>query len=259
MQEDPIEEYKYKQKLDLREITSQPVEVQQINCPSCTQPVPADNLNVQTNIAKCNTCNGIFSFKKEADRLSGEQELVHEIFQPEGVEINHFKEELDISIQQPWGNLEIILMSVFPVLIMMITSIFIERLPANSVTVPILLTIWVTSIVGIIAYFFIRKKHKIYVHIDEEFLSIERRPSKFIKDKRYAIEQIDQIYIKNIVSGGTPKGCAVFMIINDNITGSQHHIELIKPVRSRSIGKYIEQEIEKHLEIADRRVPDEDS
>jgi len=258
MQEDPIEEYKFKEKLDLREITSQPVEIHQINCPSCTQPIPADNLNIQTNIAKCNSCNGIFSFSKAANRLSTEHQLVHEILQPEGVEINHFKEELDISVQQPWGVLETILLSLLPLLLVMFTSFFIERFPANTVTISTLLALWGTSIAGYIAYFFIRKKHKIYVHIDEKFLSIERRPSKFTKDKMYDIKRIDQIYIKNIISGGTPKGCGIFMIVNDNLIGQQH-IELIKSVSRRSIGKYIEQEIEKHLGITDRRVPDEDS
>jgi len=87
-------------------------------------------------------------------------------------------------------------------------------------------------------------------------LSIERRPRKFIKDKKFPIQEIDQVYIKSIVSSSGAKGAGIFMIVND--VKGQKKVELIKSVSSRTKAKFIEQEIEKYLGITDRRVPDEE-
>jgi len=64
------------------------------------------------------------------------------------------------------------------------------------------------------------------------------------------------VYIKSITSSSGTKGVAIFMIVND--VNGQKHVELIKSVNSRTKAKYIEQEIEKHLGIKDRRVLDEE-
>ena len=246
---DPLEEYKFKDKLELKDLK----EVQKVNCPSCSKSVGADNLNIQTNIAKCNSCDGIFSFSKHVEKLSNQHTISQEILQPEGVEISRFRNELDISVEQSWSVFEIICVSFFPFLMVIITTVFIELNVSSDFNI----IFWLTSIIGYISYFFIRKRHKIYVHIDNHNLHIERRPKKLIRDKQYAIKDIDQVYIKNLTSGNGASSIGLFLIIN-SIEG-QKHVELIKSVNSRSKAKYIEQEIEKHLGIVDRRVPDEDS
>ena len=57
------------------------------------------------------------------------------------------------------------------------------------------------------------------------------------------------------VNGG--KSIGVFLIVNG--AHGQKHVELIQSVNTRSKAKYIEQEIERHLGIPDRRVPDEET
>ena len=257
MGNDPLKEYKFKEKLELKNLAPLP-EVLKINCPSCAQPVPGEHLNIQTNIAKCNSCDGIFSISEQVEKLSLQNDISQDILQPEGVELTHFQDELDISVKQPWTNFEVIAVSFFPLLVMIVTSIFIERFsaPATLVAKSVLITFWISSIIGYIAYFFLRKRHKIYIHIDDQDLFIEWRPKKTIRDKKYAIEDIDQVYIKNITASSGTKGVAIFMIVND--VNGQKHVELIKSVNSRAKAKYIEQEIEKHLGIKDRRVPDEE-
>jgi len=144
MSKEPLEEYRYKEKLSLKDLKSHEEGVHKITCPSCATDVSAANLNIQTNIAKCTSCNGIFSFRNHVEKLSLQNKISQEILQPEGVEINRFRDELDFG---------------------------------------------------------------------------------------------------------------VFMIFNSN--KGQKHIELLKFVSNRSKAKYIEQEIENHLGIPDRRVPDE--
>lgn len=255
MSREPLEEYKFEAHLKLKDLKPPFMEVQKVDCPSCSQAVPADHLNIHTNVAKCTSCDVIFSFNHQVEQLSNQHHITQEVLQPEGVELSHFLNELDISVEQPWGTLEIIFISLFPLLVLLATGLIINVLPSTEITRAAVITFWLTSFISYITYFFIRKRHKIYVHIDDRNLHIERRPRKFIKDKQYAVQDIDQVYIKNVISGNGAKGIGVFLIVNG--TEGQKHVELIKSVNSRSKAKYIEQEIERHLGIPDRRVPDE--
>ena len=77
-----------------------------------------------------------------------------------------------------------------------------------------------------------------------------RRPKKFIKDKSYMVNDIDQVYLKkehNLYS--------IHMIVNNAM--GQKHISLITGLNSMSKARYLEQEIERHLDIVDRSVPEE--
>ena len=249
---EPPEEYQYKEKLDLKNLNPNAVELHKVICPSCCDPVSADNLNIESNIAKCNNCDGIFSFESQVERLTLRDDITQELLQPEGVQLSYFHTELDIAVEQPWSGSEIGLVTMFPFFIFMLLGIIIETISLIPFAKAIAIAILVTSFVGYITYFFRRKRHKLYVHIDNHNLYIERRPKKFIKDKMYAIQHIDQIYIKNGTSGNS-----VHMIVNG--PQGQKHIQLIQSVNSRTKAKYIEQEIERHLGIKDRRVPDEDA
>lgn len=255
MGNDPLKEYKYKEQLKLKNLASFPA-VQKVDCPSCSNTIPGEHLNIQTNIAKCNSCDIIFSISEQVEKLSLQNDISQDVLRPEGVELTHFQNDLDISVQQPWSILEMILVSIFPFVPFAILPAFIELFPPTLFFKVSLLSLFFGSFIAYFAYFFIRKKHKIYIHIDDQDLHIERRPKKFIKDKKYAIKDIDQVYIKTVMASSGTKGVGIFMLVND-IKG-QKKVELINSVSSRTKAKYIEQEIERHLGIKDRRVPDEE-
>ncbi|MEM6964869.1 MAG: hypothetical protein AAF573_08900 [Bacteroidota bacterium] len=255
MAKEPLEKYQYQEKLELKDLKSQLPQVLKVNCPTCQTSVAADNLNIQNNIAKCGSCDVIFSFAEQVEQLTHQHGISQEVLRPEGVELNYFQDELDISVEQPWGNFEIFLVALFPFLVTLVTAIVIKQIPPTDLAKAGMITFWVASIIGYIAYFFIRKRHKIYVHIDDLHLNVERRPRKFIKDAQYDIRDIDQVYTKNVITSNGTQGFGIFMIVNAR--AGQQHVELVKSVNSRSKAKYIEQEIERKLGIQDRRVPDE--
>ncbi len=255
MGNDPLKEYKYKEKLELKNPNSFP-QVQKVDCPSCSETIPGAHLNIQTNIAKCNSCDIIFSISEQVENLSHQNDISQDILRPEGVELTHFQDDLDISVAQPWNLIEVILASIFPFLLLVGPPALIDKPPDSKFFLVGYLSFMLVSIIAYIAYFFIRKKHKVYIHIDDSDLHIEHRPKKFIKDKKYAIEDIDQVYIKSIMTSTGTKGVGIFMLVND--VKGQKKVELINSVNSRTKAKYIEQEIERHLGIKDRRVPDEE-
>jgi len=250
----PLEEYQYKEKLELKDLDLPDSSAHKVSCPSCSQAVTADNLDLKTHVAKCGNCNVIFSFSDIVDKVRDSAGFT-EVQKPEGISINQIGNDLEISVRQPWTLFELIGVSFAPVLFVLLTSLFIAFVAPTLAGKMVLVTFLVAALTAYISYFFIRKEHRLNVHIDDNHLYIEHRPKKLVKDKSYPIKDIIQIYTKNIAGGNNTMIASVFMVIKGK--EGERHIQLIKPVSSLSQAKYIEQEIEKQLKISDRRVPDE--
>lgn len=258
MYKDPLEKYKYAERLELKDVEMPNAVSKTICCPSCSSEIPAEDLNIHSHIGKCTNCNKIFSFSEEVDNLVHKDVVSQEILKPEGIEIWQYQDELDVSVEQPWSIGEILALTFFPGFVFALLGIVIENVTPTALTRAALIAFLIMSFVAYIAYFFIRKRHRVYIHIDEHDLYVERRPRKFVKDKRYAIDEIDQVYIKNVKSSSNGANTiGLYMIVNG--LDGQKHVTLINSIKSRSKAKFLEQEIEKHLNIKDRRVPEENA
>lgn len=246
MEHKPIDKYK----VELKEISLESEEVfKRIKCPACHNNVPADNININDKIAKCNTCDVVFPFEKEIENFITPQSIKQEVIRPEGIDIFRFRNELDISIQQPFLVREIIAMAIVPLFAIAGTKLF-----ANGKISFIWFAIcWMITITPYLALFF-RSKQRIHINIDSKYLYLEWRPKKLVKDKQYNVEEIHQIYTKTTTANGQQHH--VYMIVNGK-DGGQKHIPLIQNVGSLSKARYLEQEIEKHIGITDRQVPEE--
>ena len=234
-----------KYKLELKELSADSDErYKKIQCASCKEEVPADNININDKIAKCNNCNAVFSFHLEAAQLASITQPRQEILKPEGIDIFHYKEELDISVKQPLTVLEGVLIPLLMFFTFLFTAIYFKR--GMPVLIPVIS--WVASI-GMLINLLTRSKHKIHINITDRDFAITWRPSKFIKSKVFDIHDINQLYI------GKHNGYTLNMIV-DTPNGQKHH-RLISGLTSLSKAQYLEQEIELHLGIKDRPVPEE--
>ncbi|MBX2874704.1 MAG: hypothetical protein KTR30_21455 [Saprospiraceae bacterium] len=241
-----------KHKLELKEVE---IEVEdtssytKIGCPNCGSDVPASDLNINDKIAKCGNCNVVFSFQKEVRELEVAEQVASkpEIIRPEGIDIFHFEEEMDITMDQPISVPEVLLGSLVP----FIGLLFILAYFASDKEFPL----WLALMGGVASFLSIlnlvnRSNHKIFINIDDRFLSIKRRPKKFIQDQQYNISEIDQLYLR--VIGGYHH---IYMLVNG--PGGQKHVKLVSNLQSTSKARFLEQEIERKLGIKDRRVPEE--
>jgi hypothetical protein len=93
------------------------------------------------------------------------------------------------------------------------------------------------------------KRNKIHININSRILRIEYRPKNLRRDKSYAIDEIDQLYVKPNSSGYY----TIFMAVN-GIEG-QKHVQLLS-VNTLSKAKFLEQEIERYLSIEDKKIPE---
>jgi len=197
------------------------------------------------NEISCNSCDVVFPFEKEISSLLPQQRMKQDVIRPEGIDIFRFRNELDISVRQPYTQLEIVGMIFSPFFIIPTIILF----TTGTISLLVFLIALFIVLVPYVNLFF-RSNHKIHVNIDDKFLYIEWRPKKLVKDKKYEISEIDQIYTKS--SHGQH---FVYMIVNGQ--DGQKHIPLIKNVGSLSKARYLEQEIENHLDITDKQVPEE--
>jgi len=241
MKYEEIEKYK----LELKELDKKSGgKYKKIHCASCAEEVPADNININDKIAKCNNCNVVFSFHLEAHQLASTDQPKQEILRPEGIDIFHYKEDLDISVKQPFTVLE----GVGIPLLFFFTFIFTMIYFKDGMPIVFPLTVWFGSIVMLINLF-TRSKHKVHINITDRDFTIFWRPNKLVRSKVFDVRDINQLYINK-------HNAYALNVIVDTPNGQKHH-RLMSGITSLSKAQYLEQEIERHLGIQDRSVPEE--
>ena len=204
-----------------------------------------EDLNIKDKIAKCNSCHIVFPFHKNISDLLDSKKPKQEVIRPEGIEIFEYRDELELSIKQP-----VTLFDVFPLILISFIT-FIATLLFFKKGIPIIfpLTSWILALFPV--YNLIqRKHHRIFFNIDGEYIHIKWRPKKLTRDRKFHITEIDQIYIKTINGRNS-----IYMITNGS--NGQKHTRLFTQIMSLSKARYLEQEIERHLGIKDREVPEE--
>lgn len=219
-----------------------------VNCPSCNATPELEHINIHDKIAKCGSCATVYSFVQEVKQLEqiNEQFLEENIVRPAGVEKSYFHDELELTMQQPTGGGWIAMTFFMAFLAGLLYLVHVKE------GIPLY---WVGGFVGLALFFYYkywnRSNDKIYIITDDEYLSIQYRPKNFVKDKLIATSEIEQLYIKTLASNYY----SLYAI--QNSPEGQKHVKLIQYIDSRNKARYIEREIEKHLGIEDRRLPEE--
>jgi len=248
MENEPLEEYQLK----LKDLSLTPKKLfQKITCPSCNNKVLADNININDKIAKCGSCNVVFPFVNEIEALLNPTKLKQEVLRPEGIEIFRYKNDLDITVDQPQSMAEVLIVLVF-LPIVLFFSIMLYLNEGASPMWPIGTALfWILGLYNLIAN---GKKSKIFIAIDDKYLDIKWRPKKLNKDQKYNVDEIDQLYTKTGTDSNGSGYNHVYMIVNAK--EGQKHVRLLG-TKTLSKARYLEQEIEKHLGIKDRIIPEE--
>lgn len=223
-------------------------EYHDVSCPKCKSNILGDGININDKIAKCDACGVVFSFQKEINHLTKPQRIRQEIIRPEGIDIFRFRNELDFTIQQPYSVWDGILGGIFIPFALIFTIAFLIK--GGDIIAPAIFS-WLISAYPIYRWI-THSKRKIQVNIDENAITIQKKPKGTSKDRTYDRADIDQLYIKRNQATGHYD---IFVIIN-GLEG-QKHIRLIPNVDSKTKASYLEQEMENYLGIIDRAVIEE--
>jgi len=249
-EKESLSQYKQKQ-VEKEFLTTKPEDnVIRVTCPSCNEPAQMEHINIHDKIAKCGNCAAVFSFEQEVNHLAKAKEKIAQeenIARPVGIEKSYFKDELELSMTQPTGGGWIVFMLLAGFFAGLLYMVHLKK------GIPIY---WPAGFAAFIPFFIYKQwnsvREKIFITIDDAYLSVQYRPKNLIKDKLAATNEVDQLYIKNI-QGSTYYSLHAIL----NTADGQKHKKLIAYLDSRAKARYIEREIEKYLGIEDRRVPEE--
>lgn len=243
---------KHKFKLDLSEAEELSEEkFIHVNCPSCNTRIESDGLELTSKIAKCNSCHAVFPFNNELSKLKSQIDKATVFQQPKEIEKFYFGEELDLSFQQNPSWYEVLGVMIAPIFgLITMMGYYKGKVP---IYIPlILLFVGAAVIVSLMNL----KKHKTHLRIESEFLTVEHRPKKGKKDAIYKSKEIDQLYVTKYTdswSGAQVYG--VQMVLNES--NGQKHVRLAGGLKTIREAKFIEQEIESHLNIKNEAMIEE--
>jgi hypothetical protein len=247
---EPIKDYKPAEKLELPKIKKDfPKVFKKVSCPSCSEAVTAENLNLQNSVAKCGSCHAIFSIEEEMDAIKVKEEMKQEVFRPEGIDLFYYKDDLEISMETPVNQWDIAGLMLFISSAGFGIPLYLYKgMPILFLMIAILGTLYFTF------RLMIYKNNRTIIDINDHSLTVKHRPNNIKKDKTFLAEDIDQVYLKYSTTQGTMQGTYyldIYVIVNGS--NGQKHQKLLS-VNTLTKAKYLEQEIENYLGIKDRKV-----
>ena len=170
----PAGEYKESFKEDFLDLNSpdlsEPENYVEICCPKCDSAIPADDLNIDDKIGKCTSCNIVFPFEKEIASLKNEHRKTSQrILRPEGIEMFHFNDELELSFKSAFSMIEQIMLFAIPFFSFSIVGMLSE----SGIAGILMFSPVFISFLAAFLYFIIRKRQVKYIMVNSnEVLSL---------------------------------------------------------------------------------------
>jgi len=235
-------EHKYKDEYKKLDLDSPKKKHSGVSCPNCDTPTLSPNLNIQDKIAKCDQCHSVFSFEAMLPELIAKPTEV--IQRPQGVDVVQLDNELEFSMTQPYSQILGSVALILPLFLVLFLLLFFKD-GKQEVIYPLVGSVVV--LLYSLYKLYMTKFAKTYVSVDRTHINVMWRPNNLVKDRSFPIQNIDQIYIR-----ATSKGVCLYLV-NNTIDGQKHE-ELVGRFTDLTKAKYIEQELEKHLGIENRKV-----
>lgn len=244
---------KYRQKVKLRK-----EDKLDVVCEECGFELLGSDINVNSSLAKCGECNNVFSISED-HFFQNDRQGRPEMIMPEGTDVLELNDSLDIRLDwlksQPRSTL--VFFTIFTIFWNGIMAVFVGQAIATGALTG-LAFIAGHLIVGLGLIYYLATMYLNYtdIIINRSYIEIGHRPVKnpFIPTKRIDAQDIDQLYVNKYVASttnGNPNYAYALYAIKRN---GQKEI-LIKGM-NKETQLYLEQEIERYLNIKDRPVSD---
>ncbi len=224
----------------------------QIMCNSCKNLITADNLDLQGKIALCTNCNHIFDFSHQLEGAAASKR--EEVALPKGIVMNRDPIHLEI-IRRWYGPMSVIL----TVLCFMWYAMFILNYGEGILEGNIFSITMGSSFafIGLIIVYYTVAGYINSTHIraDRDFLIIKHKPLPWFGNKSIPSRELDQLYSKKSVyryRGEDHYSCEIRAKMKTN-----QDIKLLSKLPDPHQALFIEQEIERFLNIEDRPVEGE--
>ncbi len=222
-----------------------------LRCPNCQNPIPAADINISSLLAKCGNCNSVFSFDPQTSVRSYKQQ---EVLLPPGFETFSTLSGLDIEINWRQTSGGIGFMLFFTLFWNFIVFIFvIVGISTGEYQMLLFISLHLLIGVSLLYYVIATLVNKTHIQVSRRQLSIAHMPLKlpFYKSRTLFSNELEQLFVHRYVSSTTNgKPNHAFGLKARLKDGME--IELIKGLKHPTQAAYLEQQIEKFLNIEDK-------
>ncbi|MEM8906516.1 MAG: hypothetical protein AAGD05_01615 [Bacteroidota bacterium] len=227
----------------------------QLQCPQCNHAIQSDDVHLASQTAKCSNCHAIFNFSTALETET--VPMRPEIFLPKGMEILKLRSELELQIS--WRDT----LNSFLVFFTIVWNIFvlpfaIFAILSGELMILLGLSLHLAVGIGLLYYIITAVFNTTFVTVDHHHLHIEHRPLKvpFYPNQDFPVMDIDQIYVNKYVKSKT-NGRPDYAFSVEAILKNKRHVRLVRGLQHPDQALYVEQEIERFLQIKDRPVTEE--
>ncbi|MBN1427015.1 MAG: hypothetical protein JXB07_01440 [Anaerolineae bacterium] len=223
----------------------------QVKCKHCGQDIPAEDINLERLMAKCRSCNAVFSIEDQVDGEAASGFTRQEVPKPKGFKVED--EMGTLKIIRPWFGLVTIPLTFF--------CLFWNGFMAFWFGTAITQRIWIMAAFGILhaiiglvmAYTTIASYlNRTVVKVRFEGVEVKNGPLPSFGNKRLETIAIKQLYTKEIISRGRSSYGYSYEV--HAVTTDDRNEVVVGGLEDSAQALYIEQEIERALGIKDRPV-----
>ncbi len=222
----------------------------QISCPSCASPIPSEECNIQSLVAKCPACGNIFSFGDQVVASQAPRPIVQ---RPSGVQVSGSGEVLTLT--QRWFNIGVLFLAFFAFFWdgMLIVA-YTVMLTSNHVDPKAFLFPLIHVAVGVLITYiclcgFVNST---IVTVTRRDVSIAFKPLPFFGACTLEIAQVDQFYSEEIRGSKGSRSYTLSALLKNG-----QRKRLLGGLSSPDVALFFEQTLEQWFGLEDRPVDGE--
>ncbi len=226
----------------------------QLSCPNCKAEIHSADINIQQLVAKCSQCNHVFNFQPE---LAHAPRVRPEIPMPAGIEAYSFLSELNLLIKwRQLGGLGFFLFFTIFWNALVLPFALIAIMTGNF-EILLFISLHLSVGIGLLYYTTAKLINTTYITLSRRKLTIEHKPIPWIFSPNKTIDtaDIEQFFVERYVASRTNNQPDYrFRII---AIRKRDRITIMQGLTTAEQAQYIEQEMERFLQLPDRAVEEE--
>lgn len=232
-----------------------------LNCPECQSQILSADMNLVKTIAKCKSCNNIFEFTEQlaAAGLPVPYRHKKEIINiPPGIDILYLMNELEIKIN--WRQSAKYFTPFFALVwnvFIFFHSFFMLSGSGNMFMFFFYIPFYMVGIYLIYSSLGLMLNNT-FITVDMDRILVEHKPINFLiqKDQYLPAEEVKQVFVRRHEVGKRNDHPVYAWAVEIKMKDGEV-ITLLKELHALKYARFIEQEIEKYLDIRDQPVASE--
>lgn len=228
-------------------------------CKECSRDIPAEDVNIDNLVAKCRSCNAVFSFAEElgarGDSPPPEPEARLKVPLPRGITEETMGRSL--LLKRRWFTRKVFFLIFFCTfwdgfLVLWYSLAVKEGAPLVMVIFPV----FHVAVGAVITYLAAASiVNTTVINVERGTISIRHGPLPWPGNRTIDSSDLEQLYAEKRFHRTKHGGYHTYEL--SAVLKSGGRIKLLAGLEDPEQALYLEQEIERHLNIQDRRVADE--